>query len=67
MSNTAGNVKTKAIEIIKDYMGDATARMYQDFYQEQEDHAVIASLTELLNEYMGSSKTKEILSQKKLE
>ncbi len=59
-------VKTKAVEIISDYMGEDTAKMYSDFYQTQSDDVVLISITQLLGEYVGEPQAKEILESKGL-
>jgi hypothetical protein len=56
-------IKTKAIKIIKDYMGDVTAQLYAGFYEKTEENVVLGSISELLEEYVGSSRAKEILDK----
>ena len=55
------NIKTKAVELIKNYMGNETAKLYAGFYQDQEEENVLMSVSELLTEYIGSSQAKEVL------
>ncbi|HCI05358.1 MAG: hypothetical protein UX26_C0027G0006 [Parcubacteria group bacterium GW2011_GWC1_45_9] len=59
-------IKTKAVEIISDYMGEDTAKMYSEFYQTQSDDVILVSITQLMTEYVGDVQTKEILENKGL-
>lgn len=63
MSEEKSRIKTVAIEIIKNYIGDTTAQLYVDFYKKQEEAMVIASLSELLEEYVGTDQASEILKK----
>jgi len=54
-------IKDKAIEIITDYMGSMTAKAYHKFYETQDDKTILASLKELLVEYLGASSAQKIL------
>ncbi len=63
MNGEKSRIKTVAIEIIKNYIGDTTAQLYVDFYQKQDDAMVMASLSELLEEYVGPDQASEILKK----
>jgi len=54
-------VKNKAVGIIKDYMGSATAKAYGKFYETQDNAIVLSSLKEILTEYLDASHAKKIL------
>ena len=43
-------IKTKAVEIISDYMGEDTAKMYSEFYQTQSDDVILVSINQLMTE-----------------
>jgi hypothetical protein len=57
------DIKTKAVEIIRNYIGDVMARSYADFYQQKDDELVIDSVNALLEEYVGALQAKEILAK----
>lgn len=52
-------LKTQAIRLIREVLGDTTARMYTDYYQDKPDELVRTSLTELLIEVLGETKARE--------
>lgn len=56
-------MRTRALGVIKDYLGDMTARVYADFYQKQDAQVVLDSVHELLEEYVGSARAAEILTK----
>ena len=58
-------VKDKAVEIIIDYMGSTTAKAYGKFYETQDNETILASLRELLTEYLGNQHAKKILIKNK--
>jgi hypothetical protein len=60
-------VKMKAVQLITDYMGNGTGKLYANFYQGKDDNIILASLKELLAEYLGDSQAEAILISKGLE
>lgn len=54
-------VKSTTIELIRNYLGEETARLYSNFYQDSADETVLNSISELLLEYFGKQKADEIL------
>lgn len=56
-------VKSKAISIVRNYMGDTTAQSYAGFYATEDDATVLESIRKLLTEYVGASQAEEILIQ----
>jgi hypothetical protein len=60
------DIKKVAVELIRDYMGAVTADMYSDFYSKIDNATVLISITELLDEYLGSERAAEVLSKKGL-
>jgi hypothetical protein len=66
MSTTKTNVKEIGIEIIRDYMGETTAQLYEKFYQKLDKTEVVVSVRELLVEYMGDVPAQKVLKEKGL-
>jgi hypothetical protein len=60
------DVKQKVIHIIGDYLGDSTAQLYKEFYQNKDDSLILISIKELLIEYLGEAPTQQILIEKGL-
>ncbi len=58
-----GIIKVKAVEIIRDYLGNETAKSYAKFYQELNEEKVLESVKELIDEYLGSARAKEVLDK----
>lgn len=56
-------VKSKAISIVRNYMGDTTAQSYAGFYATEDDATIIESVRTLLTEYVGKSQAEEVLMQ----
>ncbi len=61
------SVKTKAVEVINAYVGVQTGVLYEKFYQDKDDTTVTSSLKELLTEFAGEQKAREILMDQGLE
>ena len=62
MENTS-EVKSKAISIVRNYMGDTTAQSYAGFYATEDDATIIESVRNLLTEYVGRSQAEEVMIQ----
>jgi hypothetical protein len=56
-------VKSKAISIVRNYMGDTTAQSYAGFYATEDDATIIESVRILLTEYVGKSQAEEVMIQ----
>jgi hypothetical protein len=57
-------VAQKALVLIGEYLGQYTADIYQNFYQEKEDQVILESVNELLEEVVGVSKTSQLMADK---
>jgi hypothetical protein len=60
------DTKQKAVLIIKDYLGESTAQLYKNFYENKEELIILASIKELLIEFLGDEQAKQIFIQKGL-
>ncbi len=56
-------VKSKAISIVRNYMGDTTAQSYAGFYATEDDATIIESVRTLLTEYVGKGQAEEVMIQ----
>lgn len=61
-----GDTKQKAVLIIKEYLGESTAQLYNDFYANKEESIILDSIKELLAEFLGDEPAKQIIVQKGL-
>lgn len=61
MPNSEEKIKVEAVKIIARYFGQKIARLYDDFYSTKTSEEILASLRELLVDYLGSAKTEEII------
>ena len=55
------NVKDKAVNLISAYLGEVVAKSYGEFYSNKDVSIVKVSVNELLSDYLGEKKAKEIL------
>lgn len=60
MDDTTGLIQD-AVDLLRDYMGESVAKLYQDFYKKQESKIVVASVSELFDEMFGSEKAAILL------
>ncbi len=56
-------VRSKAIEIIRDYLGVVTAKSYASFYATEDDDVIVESIRELLTEYIGEERVEEVMTR----
>ena len=54
-------IKEEIISLYLRYFGSQTADNYSNFYADKDIKIVLTSATELITEYAGESKSKEIL------
>ncbi|OGG08945.1 hypothetical protein A2154_03675 [Candidatus Gottesmanbacteria bacterium RBG_16_43_7] len=54
-----GEIKKMAIQILHDYLGVTTSKLYKNFYMNQTEEMVLISLKELLTEYIGESQARD--------
>ena len=54
-------IKTKALELIARFFGSIAVKSYAKFYEEKGDPVVLASINELLKEYLGEIPALELL------
>ena len=57
----AKEVKAKAVNLISTYLGEVVAKSYGEFYAGKDISIVKVSVNELLSDYLGEKKAKEIL------
>ena len=62
-----GGIKEMGVQMIADYIGTETAKLYKDFYDKQNDETVFKSLKALLSEYLGEARTTDIFTKKGLQ
>lgn len=56
-------IKPKAVAIIRDYLGDVTAKSYASFYATEDDTVIIDSIREILTEYIGETQVEEVMAR----
>jgi hypothetical protein len=61
VNETDDKIKQEAVDILEANLGRETARLYQKYYEDKETPTVLASLSELLAEFLGTQKEKEII------
>jgi hypothetical protein len=54
-------MRPKAVQLIRDYLGDVTAESYASFYANEDDQVIIDSIRELLKEYIGEERVEEVM------
>lgn len=60
------DVRDHALSLIGEYLGEFTRKQYAGFYSHLNDSDIIRSIQELLLEYLGKEKSKQILEKKGL-
>ena len=55
-------LQNKAVKLIETHFGSASAKMYENFYQDKDDKTILESVTELLSELVGTAKAEEQLN-----
>jgi hypothetical protein len=60
------SIKKEAIRIIGKYFGNQTADLYANFYDDKTDEVVLASIEEMLVDFIGKEKTEQEIKHLKL-
>lgn len=53
------NVQRDVTQLISEVLGDKTAKLYSNFYDQEDPKTIILAAKELLTEFLGENKTKE--------
>jgi 2',3'-cyclic-nucleotide 2'-phosphodiesterase (5'-nucleotidase family) len=48
-----------AVDLVSKYFGQSTAEMYNGFFAGESDSNIVASVNEIMVEYLGENKAKE--------
>jgi hypothetical protein len=62
-NETKEKMKQEIISILEINIGTVTANMYRDFYKDKDPDTIFASAKELLDEFIGNKKEKEIMEK----
>lgn len=56
-------MRPKAVQLIRDYLGDVTAESYASFYVTEDDAVIVDSIREILTEYIGETQVEEVMAR----
>ncbi len=57
--NESSKLQQAAVELISKYFGQNTAKVYDKFFVDESDSAIVVSVNSILSDYIGKTKAEE--------